>query len=711
MILRRSHFAHLLRLAPGRSLVFHAVTQLRMAIDDDVVALLAAFETPRALPEEGQAIALSLGVAMPALAGAVAALFERGFLTDKSVEDERAGFAAALDQTLGADPGEQLDRLRRDRREGAQDYWAAESTRRLASLGQPLRRVDVALFADCDLQREAEFIRREGEGRGLDIRVGATFPDDVRWAEERRHDAIFIGALRSRASIAAAAAGEDPLRDYLAEARRLIEALRARSAAPIFIDNLPEPTVQPLGLAERGRGGHRNRYRAVNLALAELVECFADVHAVDIAATLAGAGAERWLDDGLTSFTHFGSPGWMLARPASELAAVHGLFPDVAPLRESVGGEPFGREALTARAHVDALVATLGLGAKKCVILDLDGTLWPGVLAETGAPLAWSPEISGLSSYVGLYVGLHEALKMLKRRGVVLAAVSKNDEELVRKLWVWPDSYPRDRLLTPEDFVTWRVNWRDKPSNIREIAEELGFALDAFLFIDDHPLERERVRRELPEVEVWGDNPFALRRQLLADARLQRPRLTEAAAGRSDLVKAQLGRERLRASAQDERAFLASLEIDARVEKLTLDGPLARVEELFQRTTQFNTTGRRFSGGELAALATGADSAVFVMHVRDRFADHGLVGAAVVDGAEIAGFAMSCRVIGLGVEQQLLTAAAVDALARAGRATARIVETPRNGPVRNLYRDGGFAPGEAGAWVLHGQPGEGRAAA
>ena len=711
MILRRSHFAHLLRLAPGRSLVFHAVTQLRIAIDDDLVALLAAFEAPRQLPDEGAAIAQALGVAMPALGGAVAALFERGFLTDKSVEEERAVYAQTLSQTLGADPGEQLDRLRREKREGAQDYWAAQSTRRLASLGQAQRRVDVALFADCDLQREAEFIRREGEARGLDIRVGATFPDDVRWVEERAHDAILIGALRSRATIAAAPAGTDPSRDYIAEARRLIEALRARSAAPIFIDNLPEPTVQPLGMAERGRGGHRNRYRETNLALAELADSYADVHVVDIAATLGAAGAARWLDDGLTSFTHFGSPGWMLARPPSELAAVHGQFPDMAPLVDLVGGEPFGREALTARAHVDALVAALGLGAKKCVILDLDGTLWPGVLAETGAPLAWSPEVSGLSSYVGLYVGLHEALKMLKRRGIVLAAVSKNDEDLVRKLWVWPDSYPRERLLTPDDFVTWRVNWRDKPSNIREIADELGFALDAFLFIDDHPLERERVRQELPEVEVWGEDPFALRRQLLSDARLQRPSVTEAGAARSDLVKAQLSRERLRASAQDERAFLDSLEIVAEVALLTPDGPLARVEELFQRTTQFNATGRKFSGGELAALATGADSAVVVMHVRDRFADHGLVGAAVVIGDEIVAFVMSCRVIGLGVEQRLLASAAAQALAKAGRAVARIVETSRNGPVRNLYRDGGFEAGEAGAWVLVGQPGEGRAAA
>ena len=112
----------------------------------------------------------------------------------------------------------------------------------------------------------------------------------------------------------------------------------------------------------------------------------------DLAAALAAAGSERLLDDsGQTGFTHFGSPGWMLQRAEAEKAATHGLFPDTAPLASSVGGDPYGREAVSARAHIDALMTVTGAGRKKCVIVDLDGTLWPGVLAETGSPFAWSP--------------------------------------------------------------------------------------------------------------------------------------------------------------------------------------------------------------------------------------------------------------------------------------------------------------------------------
>src|SRR5208282_2332803 len=222
-----------------------------------------------------------------------------------------------------------------------------------------------------------------------------------------------------------------------------------------------------------------------------------------------------------------------------EKAAVHGMFPDIGPLAQWVGGNPYLREGALARTHIDALVTVLGIGRKKCVIVDLDGTLWPGVLAETGSPFAWTPEISGVFSFVGLYFGLHEALKCLKKRGIVLACVSKNDAAVVRELWKYPETYPRERLLTLDDFVTCRINWNDKADNIRSIAEELGFALDAFLFIDDNPVERDRVRQFLPDVEVWDEDLLGLRRALLDDPRLQVAKVTDESLRRTELVKAQ----------------------------------------------------------------------------------------------------------------------------------------------------------------------------
>ena len=642
VILRRSRFLHQIPVGDARILLVHAVSQQRRVVDAGLVAIINFFATPRALPEEFAELAKLSGASPEGLVNLLSALTEQDILTQKTAEEELSDATAAFSPTHGRDPDALLDAFRREHRAGGESYWAASAPLGVDDLVRTGRKITALVLGDCDLQMEADFLRREAATRGVDLEVAATFADDVRLAAERPHDIILVGALRSRHVIAEPMApGDDgaPYAAYVAEAQAVIEGLRRHSAAPILIDNLPEPTVQPLGLAERGVKGHRTRFRLTNVALADLVERFADVHVVDIAAALGAEGAARLLDDGQVGFTHFGSPGWMLQRPESEKAAVHGIFPDAAPLADLVGGDPYLRERAMARTHVDALVTVLGVDAKKCVIVDLDGTLWPGVLAETGAPFAFDPAISSPFSYVGLYFGLHEALLALKRRGVVLACVSKNDEATVRELWKYDDQHPRDRLLTPDDFVAWRVNWTGKVENIASIADELGFALESFLFIDDHPVERDRVRQRLPQVEVWGENPFELRARLLNDPRLQTPRLSEAAAGRSDLVKAQLGRQRFQQAATSEADYLASLNIQCRIAPLAAGSDLGRIEELFQRTTQFNTTGRRFPATELAALLQAAARRPSRCRSPIGLGDHGLVGAAVVEAGEITGLA------------------------------------------------------------------------
>src|SRR6201996_1132769 len=709
MILRRSRFVHLLPVGEGRTLIVHAISHLRLPADSEITALLEYFSQARRFPEDCDALAALLAKSggdpahlREAIEPTVMELKSRQILTEMTAEEELAAIGEELSVKHGRDPAELLESYRRKLKEGGADYWAAASSYGLDDLGGERRRVDAVLFGDCDIQMEADFLRKEAATRGIDLHVAATFPDDLRFAGEHKHDVIFVGALRVRHLVAEDLEnGLNPHAPYIAHVTELLTKLRQITPAPILIDNLPEPTVQPLGLAERGIKGHRTRFRLTNVALAELAVAFPDVYVVDIAAILGAAGAERMLDDGQVGFTHFGSPGWMLQRPESEKAAVHGIFPDIAPLAHALGGDAYGREAVTAEKHIDALVTVMGVGRKKCVILDLDGTLWPGVLAETGSPFAWTPEISGAFSFVGLYFGLHEALKSLKKRGVVLACVSKNDEATVRELWKYPDHYPKHRLLTPDDFVTWRVNWDDKVGNIRSIAEELGFALDAFLFIDDNPVERDRVRQRLAEVEVWGEDPFSLRRRLLNDPRLQIPTVTAEAASRSELVKAQIARKQLRTETMGEAEYIAQLNIQCRIERLTAaSARLQRVEELFQRTTQFSTTGRKFSSSELAALAQNPDARLFAIDVSDRLGDQGLVGAAVIVEGEVAGLAISCRALGMGVEHRFLRHITDEMRDHPPALWGRIVPTSRNIPARNIYRDNGFTEAEPGLWRL-----------
>jgi FkbH-like protein len=694
MVLRRSRFIHQLSVGADRYLLVHAIRNLRLPVDRDIRVLIDFFAEPSRIPDDCDALGKLIPYPRDMIARSIAGLVDRDILTGKTPEEELAAAGAALTDTHGRDPAEMLDRYRRKVKEGVVSGWSAGAAYKVADLTGAGKRVEVLLFGDCDIQMEADFLRTEAARRGIDLRVSATFPDDVRFASEHAHAAIFIGSLRARHLITGPLNGQPAHTAYSAQARQLLAQLRERSPAPILIDNLPEPTVQPLGLAERGIAGHRARFRRANIALAEIAETIPDVHVVDIAAALAAVGSEKMLDDGQVAFTHFGSPGWMLQRPAAEKAAVHGIFPDIAPLAEWLGGDPYLRESALARTHIDALTTVLGIGRKKCVIVDLDGTLWPGVLAETETPFAWTPEISGAFSYIGLYFGLHEALLCLKKRGIVLACVSKNDEATVREFWKYPDNYPHTRLLTPDDFVTWRVNWNDKSENIRSIAEELGFALNTFLFIDDHPVERDRVRQRLPEIEVWGENPFSLRRELLNDPRLQLPVITEESALRTTLVKAQIDRQHLRAEIFGEAEYLSSLKIQCRFERLS-ESNFQRFSELFERTTQFNATGRKFRIGELGALLSNPSANLFTLHVSDRFGDHGLTGGAVIINCEIVGLVLSCRVLGMGIEHRFLRhilAATPEPL------IAQIIDTPRNHPVRNIYRDTGFTEVAPGLW-------------
>lgn len=697
MRLRKSSFAHQIEVGPNSVLLVHAISQLKLKVDDELARLMTYFSEWREFPSAFAEIAKLLPYDEQVQAGVIGALRERDLLTEKSPEEELVGVAALLGPTHGRDPEELLDRYRREQREGTRDYWSVKAAQTIQDVCNTRPRLDLIVFGDCDVHMESDFLRREAERRGYDLRVAATAPDDFAFAAEHKHDAVLIGALHARHFITQTPQiGGEPYEIYIAQARNVLARLREKTSAPILIDNLPEPTVQPLGLAERGRSGHRTRFRIANVALAELAEAFPDVYVVDIAAALAAEGSIPLVDDWQVGFTHMGSPGWMLQRPEVEKAAVHHLMPDMNSLIQAVDGNPYIREASIARTHVDTLVAVLGLGRKKCVIVDLDNTLWPGVLAETGAPFAWEPSVSGVFSFIGLYFGLHEALLCLKKRGIVLACVSKNDEAVVRELWKYPDCYPRERLLTLDDFVTHRINWNDKVDNIRSIAEELGFAYDTFLFIDDHPVERDRVRQFLPEIEVWGEDLFALRRALLDDPRLQVPCLTDESANRTQLVKAQLGRQRLQAEAADERSYLASLQVKTRIERVLPDARFDRIEELFRRTTQFNATGRQFTAAQLASFAALPNALVFALYVSDRFADHGLIGAAVIEDREVTGLVMSCRVLGMGVEHEFVRHIAT-ALG-AGVVSARIVPTARNIPVRNIYRDNGFALDPSGVW-------------
>ncbi len=315
----------------------------------------------------------------------------------------------------------------------------------------------------------------------------------------------------------------------------------------------------------------------------------------------------------------------------------------------------------------------------KLVIVDIDDTLWRGVAAE-------AEEVSA-EAIEGWPLGVIEALCHLRRRGVLLAVVSKNAESITRTLW------PRilGRRLKLEDFAIRKINWRTKSENVEEILRELNLLPNSVVFLDDNPLERASIEAAFPGIRTLGPNPYVWRRVLLWSPETQLSGITPESASRTEMVRAQLEREMQRNRSSREE-FLASIDLRVKVFELRelSDKRFPRALELINKTNQFNTTGKRRSREECARMLSGG-ARLFAFDVQDRFTEYGLTGVVIVDGAHVEQFVMSCRVVGMDVE---LAAVSEIVLSRLGGnkepITASLVATERNLLSRDLFAKCGF---------------------
>jgi len=312
----------------------------------------------------------------------------------------------------------------------------------------------------------------------------------------------------------------------------------------------------------------------------------------------------------------------------------------------------------------------------KLVIVDLDDTVWRGVVAEDG--------IGNPALLEGWPFGLAEALSFLKRRGILLAIISKNDENRIVALW---DQIFRG-LLTLDDFAVRRINWHPKVENVEEVLREVNLLPRSVVFIDDNPIERVSIVQAFPEMRILGSHPYYIRRILLWAPETQVAHITAESAQRTEMVQAQVERERSRQQ-QSRPEFLASLEIKINIVTILETGhaSFARCLELINKSNQFNTTGHRWTIEECAAFfAQGGRFHAF--EVRDRFAAYGVVGVAIVLDATIKQFVMSCRVVGLDVEIAVI--AWIASNSTGPTLSAALVETASNFLCRDLFHKCGF---------------------
>ena len=336
-----------------------------------------------------------------------------------------------------------------------------------------------------------------------------------------------------------------------------------------------------------------------------------------------------------------------------------------------------------------------GNKAKKVLVLDLDNTLWGGIVGETGAhDIVLSEDGAGRC-----YRDFQRALKALARTGVLLAICSKNNPGDVDEVF---ERNPM-MILRREDFAAIRVDWQPKPENIADIARSLDLGLDSFVFIDDNPVERSLMAGMVPEVTVpaFPAKPEELPgwfRHTVVPRHFGKYVISEEDGNKTAQYRANEVRHGL-AARLDLDTFLAELGIEC---TLHVDSPdhIARAAQMTQKTNQFNLTTRRYQIPDIRRFVESNDHSVILLDYKDRFGSEGAVGLAIVDllDGRLDTFLMSCRVIGRRVEDRLLDKAA-DVLRARGqeKMVGELVPTRRNGLVSSFYEDHGFRPVSSGA--------------
>ena len=333
---------------------------------------------------------------------------------------------------------------------------------------------------------------------------------------------------------------------------------------------------------------------------------------------------------------------------------------------------------------------------RKVVALDLDGTLWGGVIGEAG--------LSGIEigeDGIGLaFQDLQRELLKLHDTGVLLVACSKNNLDDAIEAF---ERHP-GMILRREHLAAERINWQDKATNLGELADELDLGLDSFVFLDDNPVERTWVAEACPEVLVPelpaepAERPAFLR----GAPWFARIGVTDADRTRATSYQEQRERRQLRQTTASFEDFLASLEQQAAIEPVD-EATAARAAQLCQRTNQFNLTTKRYTLGEVEQLAADPDADVLTLGVRDRFGDSGITGVAIVryvgEEAQIDTLLMSCRILGRKLEDAFLAVLAERAAQRGSTVLTGTYEpTAKNMQVAGFYEEKGFSAGTDGVF-------------
>lgn len=450
------------------------------------------------------------------------------------------------------------------------------------------------------------------------------------------------------------ASPSDAVASEVARWTNLWSLLRSRSNARVVQHNIAVPGLVSMGhLSARVLGSRYRMLHTLNAQLGE--EAGADVSIVDCERLSAWIGKHKYFDPRY----------WHLSKQAVAL------------------------EALPLLVKHTASVISAGMGRnRKCLVLDLDNTLWGGVIGEDGV----AGLVLGQGAEGEAYVAFQEYVLGLKRKGVILAVCSKNNYSDA----VEPFTNHPDMRLALNDFAMFVANWNSKAENIRVIAEQLNLGMEAFAFVDDNPVECAAVRQALPEVDViqLPPDPADFVRTLAEYLFFESAWVTQEDANRTAQYQARAQARQLEAEAGSIEEFHRGLLMEAVVSPFHA-ADLPRIAQLVGKTNQFNLTTRRHSTAQLLDFMVRPGCVHLSLRLRDRLTDHGLVGLiiALQEGPTLVidTWLMSCRVMGRTVEAAMLSVLCREAKLRHCTAiVGRYVPTDKNAAAATVYGQYGF---------------------
>ncbi len=436
----------------------------------------------------------------------------------------------------------------------------------------------------------------------------------------------------------------------------LWEKIHTGLGALIIQNNFDLPRLRPLGNLEASESfGRVNFLLRLNAEFA----CYARSHSRflinDILYLSAQVGLSAWFEQNYWYNFH------MALGPTATVA----LAQNVAAIVKSVYGK-----------------------SKKCLVVDLDNTLWGGVIGDEGLQNL----VLGRDHPIGeAFVDFQRYVKGLQRRGVILAVCSKNDPENAKEGFSHADS-----VLKLEDFSAFEANWNPKHENIRKIAAELNIGLDSMVFVDDNPAERDLVATQLPDVAVpdVGSDVSVFAEIIEENRYFEIDKVVQDDLNRSAYYTSNAQRSACESGFRDYGEFLASLDMTAEI------GPfcpvyLERITQLINKTNQFNLTTRRYTKAEVEAIANDPASVTLYGRLADRFGDNGLVsvliGRVSDQTVELDLWLMSCRVLKREMEFAMFDALVEQCQAQGVRRILGIyIPSKKNGMVAGHYESLGF---------------------